>query len=155
MIARITADVGPVIVKAAQSDCLPAEKGFSVSGFWHNMSSVISKKEPMKIESLVDRVARSSIAFSIFAAAVLMLLSGCETTNTQHTGNYSGSIQSSIQNSNDLVLREADTLRIVFPGADQLNTTDVIRRDGKITLPVIGEVVAVGKTPANFQKELA
>jgi len=109
----------------------------------------------MKIKSFVDRVARSSIVFSVVAVAALVLLSGCETTNTQHAGNYPGSIQSSIQNSNDLVLREADTLRIVFPGADQLNTTDIIRRDGKITLPVIGEVVAVGKTPANFQKELA
>ena len=87
----------------------------------------------MKIKSLVDRVALSSIVFSIFAVAVLVLLSGCETTNTQNTGNYSRSIQSPIQSSNDLVLREADTLRIVFPGADALNTTDVIRRDGKIT----------------------
>jgi len=44
MIARITADVGPVIVKVAQSDFLLAEKGFSVNGFWHNMISAISKK---------------------------------------------------------------------------------------------------------------
>jgi polysaccharide export outer membrane protein len=105
----------------------------------------------MKIKLIVPRFARWPIAFSIFAAALAVLSTGCESSRS-HTGE---NFPSSIQSSNDIVLREADSLRITFPGADQLNTTEVIRRDGKITLPVIGEVLVAGKTPADFQKELA
>jgi len=55
---------------------------------------------------------------------------------------------------NDIVLREADVVSIVFPGAENLNTAQAIRRDGKITLPVVGEITAAGKTPSGLQKEL-
>jgi polysaccharide export outer membrane protein len=109
------------------------------------------KKEPMKMKLIIHRLARLPIAFSIFAAAVLVLFTGCESSKS-HTGE---NFPSSIQSTNDIVLREADNLKIVFPGADQLTTSAVIRRDGKITLPIIGEIVAAGKTPADLQKELA
>jgi polysaccharide export outer membrane protein len=58
------------------------------------------------------------------------------------------------QSTNDIILREADVVNIVFPGAENLNTTQAIRRDGKITLPDLGEIVAAGKTPTGLQKEL-
>ena len=105
----------------------------------------------MKIKLIAHRLARLPIAFSIFAAAVLVLLTGCESTKS-HTGE---NFPSSIQSSNDVVLREADTVKITCPGAPELTTTAVIRRDGKITLPIIGEVMVAGKTPADLQKDLA
>jgi len=56
---------------------------------------------------------------------------------------------------NDIVLREADVVSVVFPGAENLNTAQAIRRDGKITLPGgVGEITAAGKTPSALQKEL-
>lgn len=96
-----------------------------------------------------QHLAYCSIGISIFAAAVLLLFTGCESTKLRGV-DYPGS-----QGTNGVVLREADTLKILFPGAEQLNTTEVIRRDGKITLPTVGEVPAAGKTPAQFQKDLA
>ena len=53
-------------------------------------------------------------------------------------------------------LREGDIIRIVFPGApnSNLDTTQQIRRDGKITLNMGGEVTALGKTPSELEKEL-
>jgi polysaccharide biosynthesis/export protein len=108
----------------------------------------------MTTKSITDRLAGWPIAFSIFAAAVLALVTGCQTTTNTHPNGNAG-MPTSMVSSNDVVLREADTVKVTFPGAEKLDTTQVIRRDGKITLPIIGEIVAEGKTPAELQKELA
>jgi len=52
------------------------------------------------------------------------------------------------------VLREGDILKISFPGSPNLNNVQQIRTDGKITLPLVGEVQAAGMTPGNLQKKL-
>ena len=57
-------------------------------------------------------------------------------------------------NADALVLREADTVRISFPGSPSLNTVQQIRRDGKLSLPMVGEVMAAGLTPAQLEKQL-
>jgi polysaccharide biosynthesis/export protein len=53
-----------------------------------------------------------------------------------------------------LILREGDTVRISFPGAPSFNATQLIRRDGKINLSVVGEVTAAGKTTEELEAEL-
>jgi polysaccharide export outer membrane protein len=53
-----------------------------------------------------------------------------------------------------LILREGDTVRISFPGSPNLNTIQQIRRDGKISLPMVGEFRASGLAPADLEKEL-
>ena len=53
-----------------------------------------------------------------------------------------------------ITLREGDVLKISFPGSANLNTTQPIRRDGMISMPLVGEVKAVGKTPAELEKDL-
>ena len=56
----------------------------------------------------------------------------------------------------DLTLREGDVVKISFPGAPDLTPAEPlqIRRDGKITLPLVGEVTAAGRTPAELQGDL-
>jgi len=104
----------------------------------------------MKTKSTIHRLAPLSMALSILAAAVFIFLTGCET----QSGQYSGNPAMPARGTNDIVLREADVVSIVFPGAENLNTAQAIRRDGKITLPVVGEITAAGKTPSGLQKEL-
>lgn len=53
-----------------------------------------------------------------------------------------------------MLLREGDVLSISIPGSPTLDSSQVIRTDGKITLPLIGEVTAAGKTPEQLQDEL-
>jgi polysaccharide biosynthesis/export protein len=53
-----------------------------------------------------------------------------------------------------VVLQEGDSVRISFPGAPNLNVVQQIRRDGRITLPLVGEFKASGLTPAEMEKEL-
>jgi polysaccharide export outer membrane protein len=48
-----------------------------------------------------------------------------------------------------------DVLKIVFSGNADLNTTQKIRGDGKISLPQVGEVTAAGKTLAQIQAEVS
>jgi polysaccharide biosynthesis/export protein len=55
---------------------------------------------------------------------------------------------------NEIILREGDVVKISFPGAKDLDDTYQIRRDGKISLRQVGEVTAVGKTPAQLEKEV-
>ena len=50
--------------------------------------------------------------------------------------------------------REGDVIKISFPGAPNLDATQQVRRDGKITLSLGGEVVALGRTPSELEKEL-
>lgn len=51
-------------------------------------------------------------------------------------------------------LRAGDVVKITFPGSPNLNTSQQIRTDGKISMPLIGEVNAAGMTPAELQKKL-
>ena len=53
-----------------------------------------------------------------------------------------------------LLLQEGDVVNISFPGSSTLNTTQQIRRDGKIVIPLIGEITAAGMTPVQLQDEL-
>lgn len=53
-------------------------------------------------------------------------------------------------------LREGDVVRVTFPGSPNLDTQpQPIRRDGNISLPLIGEVKAAGLTPSELEKALA
>lgn len=53
-----------------------------------------------------------------------------------------------------LTIHEGDGLKISFPSAPNLDTTQLVRRDGRITLSMVGEVLAAGLTPAGLEQEL-
>jgi polysaccharide biosynthesis/export protein len=104
----------------------------------------------MKIKSLAQHLAHWPVTFSLIAAACFIFLTGCETSSP----NFKDITPVAARGSDDIILKDGDVLKITFPGADKMNTTANIRPDGKITLPIIGEVTVAGKTPANVQKEL-
>jgi polysaccharide biosynthesis/export protein len=51
-------------------------------------------------------------------------------------------------------LSPGDTIKVTFAEESDLDQTEKIRRDGKISLPLIGEVTAAGKRVIDFQHEL-
>lgn len=53
-----------------------------------------------------------------------------------------------------MALREGDTVKVTFTAAPNMDTTQLIRRDGKIELPLVGEVMAAGKTTTDLEKEV-
>jgi protein involved in polysaccharide export with SLBB domain len=52
-------------------------------------------------------------------------------------------------------LNAGDTVKVTFPAAPELNQTQKIGTDGALSLPLVGEVHAAGKTPGQLQAELA
>jgi polysaccharide export outer membrane protein len=91
-----------------------------------------------------------TLAALILAAAIVF--TGCDT--------MPGGVPSSTKGTMDkphgesIILREGDVVKITFPGSPNLDTAQPIRRDGKLNLPLIGEVDASGLTPAALQDKL-
>jgi polysaccharide export outer membrane protein len=55
----------------------------------------------------------------------------------------------------DYVVGDGDSLQISVWGSPELSAGVVVRPDGKITLPAVGDVVASGFTPEDLSKKLA
>jgi polysaccharide biosynthesis/export protein len=51
-------------------------------------------------------------------------------------------------------LSPGDTIKVTFAEESDLDQTQKIQRDGKISLPLIGQVTAAGKRPIDLQHEL-
>lgn len=83
---------------------------------------------------------------------VLILGAGCQSTSSiPSTPGVSATTPSKPE---VIVLHEGDSVRITFPGAPNLNTVQLIRRDGRVTLPLVGEFKASGLTPSEMEKQL-
>ncbi len=103
----------------------------------------IVRKTP---ESL-GRIVRSA-GVSYFTLIAAFILAGCQTASKPLTGGTAAVAPS-------MVLAAGDVLRIIFPGAPELNQAQKIRPDGKIGLPLIGEVEAAGATLSSLQDTLS
>ncbi len=80
------------------------------------------------------------------AALAFLLCASCQGTPTHsipvvgETPNY---------------LNPGDEVRITFPAAPELNQSQKVGTDGSLSLPLVGEVHAAGKSPRELQGELA
>ncbi|HEU5080718.1 MAG TPA: polysaccharide biosynthesis/export family protein [Opitutaceae bacterium] len=111
--------------------------------------------KPSLSYSLFIRSKYSKAASILGLVSVLALVSGCETTSTGKAPTAASSTSSNQSKSQEsLTLREGDVIKISVPGAASLDSVQTIRRDGRIALPLIGEVQATGKTPLELQNEL-
>jgi len=51
-------------------------------------------------------------------------------------------------------LQEGDVVKIAFPGAPNLDSTQTVRRDGKVSMALVGEVQVSGRTPTELEQDL-
>ncbi|MBU6411528.1 MAG: polysaccharide biosynthesis/export family protein [Verrucomicrobiota bacterium] len=90
--------------------------------------------------------------------AMLLALTGCETNQptvfSRPSAPGPAAQTSEPSHAEAILLREGDVVNVTFPGSSSLDTTQQIRRDGKVVLPLVGEVTAAGKTPEALQQEL-
>jgi polysaccharide export outer membrane protein len=91
---------------------------------------------------------RSRTILATLAVAILTAVVGCQTPQTN------APVETAADRSDAIILREGDVVKITFPGAPNLNETQQIRRDGKIALSMVGEIVAAGLTPSDLEKEI-
>lgn len=91
----------------------------------------------------------------VLTLVVLVALTGCETPTPDYADIMN---KAAADRSEPIVLREGDIVKIAFPSKPELNSTQPIRRDGKIVVSWIdggnGEIKAGGLTIADLQKEL-
>lgn len=93
------------------------------------------------------------IAAGMFAGCATQ--SGDESRPSDAGNKQAGKSEEPAANTSEIItMREGDTVKISFPGSPTLNTTQQIRRDGKISLPLVGEVDAAGMTPPALEKKL-
>ena len=111
----------------------------------------------MKIHAtiIVDNIAggfirRTYLAGLMLGLMTLLAFTGCQTPGPE----FKGAGAPSANPSGAIALREGDVLKITFPGAPNLDTTQAIRADGKLVLPVVGEITVAGMTPTELEKDL-
>lgn len=102
------------------------------------------------IESVVNRLARlmrqpASVIGLIFLFG--LSLSGCETASR-------APLKDQVAATTPVVLGPGDVVRLIFTTAPEMNQTQKIRADGKLSLPQVGEVTATGRTLLGLQSEL-
>jgi polysaccharide export outer membrane protein len=90
------------------------------------------------------------------ACVILAAATGLTGCDTMPSGSAATTKTAAVEpeHSETIVLREGDSLKITFPGSANLDTIQPIRRDGKLNLPLVGEVTAAGLTPDDLQKAL-
>src|ERR1700757_3459381 len=82
---------------------------------------------------------------SLLTLFAVLLFAGC----TSYTGE---TLPQSGQHPG--VLAPGDTIKVSFTTAPELNTSEKIGTNGMVSLPLIGDVHAAGKTTAAFQADL-
>jgi polysaccharide export outer membrane protein len=102
---------------------------------------------------VMSRLIRRGGALALGSALACLALVGCASSNSGSIPAEAAALGAGAGKA-DAIL-EGDVLKISFVGAPQLDTTQEVRRDGRISLPVVGEVLAAGLAPAEFAKELS
>jgi polysaccharide export outer membrane protein len=119
---------------------------------------VLNRQRADRTNSMsVSSIARNMMTFPRCIRSLIVLLvvilgaTGCTSTSRYNEFN---DLARKAASAEPILLREGDVVRITFPGAPNLSATQQIRRDGKITLSLVGEVLAAGMTPADLEKQL-
>jgi polysaccharide export outer membrane protein len=116
-------------------------------------SSVSSDIAPSINRISVGRIIRIPALLACGFLAALWW-GGCATTPAASSGQTGQGPVAANQVQEELNLKEGDVLKISFPSVPSMDTTQPVRQDGRITLPIIGEFVVTGKTTDGLSKEL-
>lgn len=81
--------------------------------------------------------------------SAILVLGGCATQQPVIKLN-----EGQAQSSNDYLIGAGDTLSVFVWGNEELSTEVPVRPDGKITTPLVEDVVASGKTPTELAREM-
>src|SRR5947199_3508590 len=97
----------------------------------------------LKLRSLSNPVGLISILTFTALAGV-----GCQTEVNSTTFSCQAQVPKHV------ILASGDVVKLTFSAAPELNQAQKIRVDGKLSLPLVGEVDAAGKTIGQLQGEL-
>lgn len=93
-----------------------------------------------------------SRSLSLLAAAVVATATACASTGPYV---WADSLPASASGSTEgIVIQDGDTVNVRVFNQEPLSTKERVRPDGKISMPVIGEITARGKKPAQLASEI-
>ena len=94
---------------------------------------------------------RAPMRALVAAVAVSLLLPACGATGPYV---WVDSLPPTATSTNDVIVQDGDILNVRVFNQEPLSTRERVRSDGKIAVPVIGEVIARGKRPAQLAAEI-
>jgi len=106
----------------------------------------------LRLDPLGHRL-RGMIGLVAFLLAAAAILTGCQSEAPQFTHLPDTAGITATTNENEVTLREGDVVKITFPGAPALDTTQQVRRDGQISLSG-GEMQAAGLTTSQLERQI-
>ncbi len=97
--------------------------------------------------------ALSRAARTLLLGGVLVALPGCASTHGEYTwiDEYP---QGSAETPTELHLAAGDLVYVQVWENDKMSTRARIRNDGRLAIPLVGEIVAAGKSPRNLAGEI-
>ena len=99
------------------------------------------------------------ISTSNVVARVALLLVIASACGPHGTSAQSAALYAEAANENPIgkpyVIGIADTVRVSVWKSEDLSTDAIVRPDGTITVPVVGELTAVGRTATELQRDVA
>lgn len=87
-----------------------------------------------------------SKAAPLVACILILMLSGCRTPQSSIPPRLAGRAPTT--------LAVGDVVKFTYPGAPEYSHIQKVRTDGRVSLPLIGQVQAAGKNVGSFQEEL-
>lgn len=87
----------------------------------------------------------------LFGLSFGLVTGGCASTGPYV---WVDSLPAQSDASGDVLIADGDTVSVRVFNQDPLSTRERVRQDGKISMPVIGEVTARGKRPAQLASEI-
>src|SRR5438105_13746204 len=114
---------------------------------WNCSTRINGPRRPRTIFLKLQSLGYGSGFISILTVLVFAG-AGCQTDS--NTTTFSG--QADVPR--HVILASGDVVKITFSAATELNQSQKVRADGKLSLPLVGEVDAAGKTVGQLQGEL-
>lgn len=93
----------------------------------------------------------SRAIFVGMVGASLLSIAGCGATGPYV---WADSLPSSASSEGDVLIADGDVLNVRVFNQDPLSTRERVRSDGRISIPVVGEIIARGKRPAQLAAEI-
>ncbi len=120
-----------------------------VGGFANDpMKSGVSGKPTLSWHRL--RAGLQSVLAASLSVFIVFVATGCGNTNSAPP------IPSEAYRSKpNATLAAGDEINVAFSGAPEMNTKQKIQANGKVSLPMVGDVSAAGRSITSFQSELS
>ena len=94
----------------------------------------------------------ATILFAVSALSFGTFVPACAATVGPYT--WVDEMPAPAQSATDFVIRDTDTVNVRVYNQDAISTHERVRPDGKISVPMAGEVLVRGRKPADIAKEL-